>query len=310
MTERFLITGALGCVGAWACRALVRERVPVVAFDIGTSRQRLELVMSPDELVRVEFVRGDVTDVAALERALDEHEVTHVVHLAALLIPLAKENPPRGALVNVLGTVNVFETVKRRRGRVRGLAYASSIGAYDAVDGDRVPEDAVGHPKTHYGAHKQANEGTARAYWVDDGLPSVGLRPWIVYGPGRDTGLTASPTLAMEAAARGEPYRIGFGGRCQYHYAPEVARAFIEAARNATEGAPVRNLGGPALDMSDVVAAIEAAAPDVKGRISYEEAPLPFPPEFESSAPLTTPIEQGVRETIELLRRKAAQTER
>ena len=305
MGERFLVTGALGCVGAWTCRTLVQEDVPVVAFDLGTNRQRLELVMTPEELAEVEFVRGDVTDLAALERTLDEHEVTHVVHLAALLIPLAKENPPRGALVNVLGTVNVFEAAKPRRQRVRGISYASSIGAYDAADGERVAEDAVGRPTTHYGAHKQANEGTARAYWSDDGIASVGLRPYIVYGPGRDTGLTAGPTLAMEAAARGESHHIRFGGRCQYHYAPEVARAFIDAARGATEGASVRNLGGPALEMSELVAAIEATAPEVAGLITYEDAPLPFPAEFESSAPLTTPLREGVRETIELFRRSS-----
>ena len=303
MGERFLITGALGCIGAWTCRELVRETVPVVAFDLGESRHRLELIMSADELEQVTFVRGDVTDLAGLEHALDEHEITNVVHLAALLIPLARENPPRGAQVNVTGTVNIFEAVKRSG--LPGVAYASSAAVFDAADGARVAEDAAGHPITHYGVHKQANEGAARVYWHDDGVASVGLRPYVVYGPGRDTGLTASPTLAMAAAVRGESYRISFGGRMQLHYAPEAARAFIAAARSPGEGAVVRNLGGPAAEMSDVVAAIEAAVPEVAGRISYDELILPFPEEFESSSPLTTPLEQGVRETIEHFRRAA-----
>jgi UDP-glucuronate 4-epimerase len=300
MSERFLVTGALGCIGAWVCRTLVGEGVPVVAFDLGTSRHRLELIMSADELAEVTFVRGDVTDLAAVEGALDEHEITHVIHLAALLIPLAKADPPRGAHVNVVGTVNVFEAVKRRG--LAGLAYASSAAVYDAVDGTRVAEDAPGHPVTHYGVHKQANEGTARVYWLDDGVPSVGLRPYIVYGPGRDQGLTATPTLAMEAAARGDEYRISFGGRSQFHYAPDAARAFIGAARAPGEGAAVRNLGGPVVDMSSVVAAIEAAAPEAAGRITHEEHALPFPEEFESSGVLATPLEVGVRETVEHFR--------
>ena len=302
MSERFLVTGALGCVGAWACRQLVREGVPVVSYDLGESRHRLELIMAPEEVAQVEFVRGDVTDLAALERVVDEHEITLILHLAALLIPLARADPVLGARVNVVGTVNVFEAVKRRHGRVRGLAYASSIGAYGAADGQRVREDALGHPLTHYGVHKQANEGTARVYWHDERVGSVGLRPWIVYGAGRDTGLTADPTLAMVAAARGDEYRIGFGGSCQYHYAPEVAGAFITAAREESEGAVVRNLGGPAVAIADVVAAIEAAAPESAGRITYEETPLPFPPEFEAGASLTTPLERGVRETIALFK--------
>ena len=304
MPERFLITGALGCIGAWAARTLVREGVPVVAFDLGTSRHRLELVMSPEELARVTFVTGDITHLDAIGRVLDEHEITNVIHLAAMLIPLAKADPPRGAHVNVVGTVNVFEAVKVRRERISGVAYASSAAAYDAADGAWVAEDAPGHPVTHYGVHKQANEGTARVYWLDDGVASVGLRPYIVYGPGRDTGLTADPTLAMEAAARGEGYHIGFGGRSQLQLTSDAAQAFIAASRACSAGALVANLGGPAVDMAEVVAAIEAAAPEVAGRITYEDRKLPFPEEFEAKAfpAPQTPFEVGVRETIEHFR--------
>ena len=315
MGERFLVTGALGCVGAWTARTLVAEGVPVVAFDLGGEPRRLRAMMNEDELARVAFVQGDVTDRASIARALDEHEITHVIHLAALLIPLAKADPPRGALVNVVGTVNVFEEVKRRRDRVRGFAYASSIGAFSDADsnGSPVPADAVGRPASHYGVHKQANEATARVYWLDDGVASVGLRPYIVYGPGRDTGLTAAPTLAMAAAAKGEAYHIGFGGRMHLQYAPDVARAFVAAARGASESARVFNLGGSVVDMRDVVAAVERAAPAAAGRISFDDEQLPFPPEFEAASleealgPMGwTPLDDGVRETIEHFRGRAS----
>ena len=89
----------------------------------------------------------------------------------------------------------------------------------------------------------------------------------------------------MEAAARGEPYRIGFGGRLQMHYAPDAARAFVDGARRSEEGgALVANLGGPAVHVSDIVEAIEAAAPEAAGTITFDEAPLPFPEEFEGVA--------------------------
>lgn len=305
MTESWLVTGGLGCIGAWASRILVRERAAVTVFDVGGDRHRLELITEPDELERVTFVRGDVTELGAVERVLDEEGVTHVLHLAAMLIPLAREDPPRSAHVNVVGTVNVFEAVLRRE-RVRGLAYASSAAAYSREDGVSVREDVVGHPTTQYGVHKQANEGTARAYWLDHGLPSIGLRPYTVYGPGRDTGVTADPTLAMAAAAAREPYRIRFGGRMQLQYAPDAARAFIDAARRCErrEGALVGNLGGPPVHVAEVVAAIEAVAPEAAGTITHDEAPLDIPEEFEAHvhpAP-ATPLEQGVRETIELFR--------
>src|SRR5947207_6437857 len=158
--ERWLITGALGCVGAWCCRQLVREGHPVVGFDLGTDRRRPELIMSPDQLAAVNFVQGDITELPALERLLAEQQTTHVIHLAAMLVPLAAADPPRGALVNVVGTVNVFEAVKRCG--LPGLAYASSAAVYDRADGLWLAEDADGHPINHYGVHKLANEGAAR----------------------------------------------------------------------------------------------------------------------------------------------------
>ena len=305
--ERFLVTGALGCIGAWILRTLLREGIPAAGFDLGTDTARLALILEPDELDRVELIQGDVTDLAAVERALDEHGSTHVVHLAAMLIPLAKADPPRGANVNVVGTVNVFEAVRRRRKRVRGLSYASSAAVYGPDAPARVAEGATPSPATHYGVHKQANEGAARVYWADDGVPSIGLRPFVVYGAGRDQGLTADPTLAMAAAVRGEPFRIGFGGRVQMHYAPDTARAFIDAARRSAEGgALVGNLGGPATGIDEVVAAIEAAAPEAAGSITFAETPLPFPEEFEGvvhPAPVT-PLREAVAETVAIFRER------
>ncbi len=307
--ERFLVTGALGCIGAWTVATLVREGVPVVALDLGDDRGRLELVLSAAELEAATCLRGDVTDLPGLERLLDEHGITHVVHLAALLIPLIKADPPRGALVNVVGTTNVFEAARRRG--VRGLAYASSAAVYGPADGPAI-EDAL-TPATLYGVFKHANEQTARVYWRDTGLRSVGLRPYVVYGPGRDTGLTAAPTLAMAAAARGEPYRIAFGGSCQMQYAPDAARTFVAAARAAADGAPAFNLGGPASHMSEVVAAIEAAAPAAVGRITFDDVQLPFPEALEPGALAevvgyapSTPLSEGVAETIALFRVAAA----
>jgi nucleoside-diphosphate-sugar epimerase len=306
MDERFLVTGALGCIGAWILRLLLREGIPAVGFDLGTNTSRLALILEPDELAGIELVQGDITDLAAVERALDDSGATHVVHLAAMLIPLAKADPPRGAHVNVVGTVNVFEAVKRRE-RVRGLAYASSAAVYGPDAPTRVAEDAAPSPATHYGVHKLANEGAARVYWADGGIPSIGLRPYVVYGAGRDQGVTAEPTLAMAAAARGEPYHIGFGGRMQMHYAPDAARAFVEAARRSEEGgALVGNLGGPPVGIAEVVAAIEAAAPEAAGSMTFAETPLPFPEEFEGvvhPAPVT-PLREAVAETIAIFRER------
>jgi nucleoside-diphosphate-sugar epimerase len=261
--------------------------------------------MAPDEVGAVRLVHGDVTDLARLNQTIADHGITHIVHLAALPMPVAQADPPRGALVNVVGTVNVLEAA--RRGEVAGVAYASSAAAYDRGDGVRVEEDADGHPLYHYGVHKQANEGAARVYFHDAGLSSVGLRPHVVYGPGRDNGMTAGPTLAMAAGLAGQSYEIPFGGRAQFQFAPDVAAKFIAGARRCADqpGAPVRNLGGPSEHVADVIAAIEEVLPEAGGTITYnEDVALPLPEDMAAVDPVATPLRDGVAQTIAVLRQR------
>ena len=317
--ERFLVTGALGCIGAWTVRELVREGVQVVAFDVGKDPRRLELVMTPDELARVTFVTGDITGLDSLERALADHAITNVVHLAALQVPFCRADPPLGARVNVVGTVNVFEAVSRRGAAGHAMApivYTGSIGMFSASDADPVTgqlrEDAEPHPGNHYGVYKFANEGTARIYWADSGVPSVGLRPMTVYGAGRDQGMTSSPTVAIAAAVLGTPFRIAFGGSTLYQYAEDVAKTLLLASRAAPAGARVFNLGGSPVAMTDWIDAIEAAVPGASDLITNEPKPLPFPSDIQhdSLAALgdipVTPYREAIAATARIYQALAA----
>jgi UDP-glucuronate 4-epimerase len=303
-----LVTGALGCVGAWAVKAVLADGDEPVGYDLGDAAHRLELILSDDERARLTLVRGDITDLDALGRALDEHEITRVVHLAALQVPFCRADPVLGARVNVVGTANVFEAVKERLERIPGVAYASSAAVYGAADPSPAPEQGGTAPGTIYGVYKLANEGTARLYHAESGVSSVGIRPYVVYGPGRDQGMTAGPTLAMAAAAHGEDFEIAYGGSAQYDYAPAVGRAFV-AASAASAGAVVGNFPGVRATMAEVVAAIEAAAPEGAARITWSETALPFPAELEARVlestigPVEQPsLEEGVRLTIEHFR--------
>jgi UDP-glucuronate 4-epimerase len=304
-----LITGALGCLGAWAAKAVLEEGDEPVGYDLGDATHRLELILTAEERERLTLVRGDITDLDAFARTLDEHAITRVVHLAALQVPLCRADPVLGARVNVLGTVNLFEAVKERLDRIPGVAYASSAAVYGPGDPSPAPESGGTAPATIYGVYKLANEGTARLYEAESGVPSIGIRPYVVYGPGRDQGMTSGPTQAMAAAARGEGFAIGYGGVAQYDYAPAVGRAFVRAA-SAPAGAVVANFPGVSASMAEVVAAIEAAAPEIAGQITWEETPLPFPAEVEARAlekaigPVQQPsLTEGVAETIALFRR-------
>ena len=313
MADNFLITGALGCIGAWTVRNLLREGADVTVFDLDSEPRRLRLVLTDDEITRVNFVTGDITDMSCLETALDTNDITHVIHLAGLQVPFCKADPALGARVNVLGTVNVFESVRRRLDRIRRVTYASSIAVFgapeDYEEGAALRDDDKLIPHTHYGVYKQANEGTAHVYWSDDGVPSIGLRPYVVYGVGRDQGVTSTPTTAMLAAAAGLPYHISYGGQTVFQYADDTARAFIQSARSDFQGAAAHNLGGLMPHMQEVKAAIDAAAPDVADKITFEDMQLPFPAEVDGSGleaaigkVFHKPLDQGVAETVDLFR--------
>ncbi len=302
MSERFLVTGVLGCLGAWVARAALEDGAEVVGYDLGDDRSRLELVLG-DDADRVTLVRGDITDLDLLERTLDDRAITRVVHLAALQVPFVRANPPLGMRVNVAGTVNVFEAVAKRLDRIPGVAYASSAAVYSRSDPSPAPETGGTAPGTLYGVTKLADEGMARVYAADHGLASIGLRPYVVYGPGRVQGLTAGPTEAMRAAARGEPYAIGFTGKAQYDYAPDVGRAFVTAAGALRDGAAVYNVPGVAASVDDVIDAVRRVLPDAA--ITAGGDGLPFPEELEAVGfdrevgPFPrTPLDVGVAATI------------
>ena len=311
--ERFLLTGALGCIGAWTVRNLLHDGAEVTVFDLASDPRRLRLVLTDGELDRVRFVTGDITELDGIEAALDENDVTHVIHLAGLQMPFCKADPPLGARVNVVGTVNVFEAVKRRKDRIARVTYASSMAVFgtpeDYAEGVALRDDDKLIPHTHYGVYKQANEGTAHVYWSGDGVPSIGLRPYVVYGVGRDQGVTSTPTTAMLAAAAGLPYHITYGGQIVFQHADDTARAFIQSARSDYLGAAAYNLGGPMPHMRDVKAAIDASAPNAAESITFEDVQLPYPPVVDGSGLEAaigtlsyTPLEEGVAETINMFR--------
>lgn len=310
--DRFLVTGAAGCIGAWAVRALLDDGVEVVASDLSEDLRRFRLA-SLDRPSEVEFLQLDVTRTDDVVAAVEERGITHIVHLAGLQLPFCAANPPLGAMVNVVGTVNVFEAVKRSS-RPVGLAYASSAavyGASGAYSAGLVGDLSALEPDSHYGVYKAANEGTARVYSLSDGVGSIGLRPFVVYGLGRDQGMTSEPTKAMLAAAAGTPYRMKFGGNVLLTHAEDCARSFIAASRAAAGSgdAVVLNVPGRRAGIAQLVAMIERIVPEVAGQITFEPRPLTVasviaPPTIGDviGTVFNRSLEDGVASTIEQFR--------
>ena len=67
--ERFLVTGALGCIGAWTVLNLAREGASVVTFDLASDPRRIRQICTDDEFRRITFANGDITELASVEQA-------------------------------------------------------------------------------------------------------------------------------------------------------------------------------------------------------------------------------------------------
>ena len=306
MAETYFITGAQGCIGSWIVKALTERGDTPFIFDRSEDRRRLEAIIQPADLDRVQFVAGDVTDVAAVRSALETSGARRIIHLAGLQVPTCKADPVAGAFVNIIGTLNVFESAKAI-GTER-IVYASSAAVFGAGDADNpVDEHAATEPSTHYGVFKRTNEGNARVYFLDTGINSVGLRPLTVYGVNRDTGLTSDPTKAMKAAVLGMPFHIRFSGATDFQYVEDTAAAFIRGADDAPEGAHVFNLHGETVEVKRIAAVINESAGRELATFSGPE--IPIAPALDDSAIKralgdlpSTPLEIGVRETMRRFR--------
>jgi UDP-glucuronate 4-epimerase len=313
-SDRYLVTGAAGCIGAWVIRLLLDDGIDVIASDLSDDLRRLDLISLGKPSGRPEFIRLDVTRTDEVKALVADGGITHVVHLAGLQVPFCSANPPLGASVNVVGTVNIFEAAMHA-GRAVGVAYASSAAVFGNsafYSGGVVADSSPPLPETFYGVYKVANEGAARIYAQNHGVGSVGLRPFVVYGPGRDQGRTSDITTAMLAAASGTSFRINFGGNVLLTHAGDCARAFIDAAR-ASRGSGdsvCLNVPGHRAGVAAVVEAIYREVPEATGTIAWSTTPSRTPALLAPSALANAvgtmpnrPLEQGIRETIAFFRR-------
>ena len=307
----FLITGGYGFIGAWIARKLLAAGHDVTIYDLRQDHRRLRLVMSEEECAKCRFVAGNVTDLAALSGAINRHAITHVIHLAGLQVPTCKADSILGGTVNVLGTLAVFEAVRASQGRVQRVVYASSAAVFGPPGGEgSQPDDARLVPSTHYGVFKVCNEGNARIYHQDHGISSIGLRPWTVYGPGRDLGMTSDPTKAIKAAFLGRKFHINFGGYTDFQYVADVADAFIESSVRPYGGAGAFNLRGEVVTIQQFHEVLCEVLPAARELITFGTQQIAIAYDL-SDAGITaaigelpkTSLAAGIRETVEVFAR-------
>jgi len=309
---RVLITGGYGFIGAWIIRNLFARGDDVCVYDLKEDPRRLRLILPEADVRRVKFLPGDVCDLPSLTDALKSNAITHVIHLAGLQVPTCRVDPLLGAKVNVLGTLSVFEAARALGSQIERIVYASSAAVFGGPD--KYPEGSQGDdapliPGTHYGVFKVCNEGNARIYHQDFGINSVGLRPWTVYGVGRDLGMTSEPTKAIKAAMLGRPYAINFGGITDFQYVDDVAKVFVNSLVRPYNGSKSYNLRGVVVTLKEFHETLVKVLPEAKDLVTTGTAQIAIAYDLDDSGlqrdlgPMPkTSLEDGIRETVAIFR--------
>lgn len=312
MGDAVLITGGGGFIGTWVLRDLLSRGLRPIVFDLQKNDQRWQRILGSDA-AKVEFVAGSLLDRELLQRTADEKGVSHVIHLAALLTPDCQHDPYIGCEVNVLGSVALFEVLRKLAGRIRGISYASSYAVYGPEEEDQALGlgDADNGPPSFYGAFKLAVDLIAEQYWRHFKIASVGIRPHVAYGPERTAGLSAGPSIACRAAAQGESFSINYTGHVGYDYVEDVACAFVRSALEMPGGATVVDLPSQLATTEEIVDVIDRVVPGASLRISIDGPSIPsnIPPNPNFISSLfpdwrATTLEEGIRKTIEYYRKK------
>lgn len=309
------VTGGYGCIGAETSKWLLRNSdASVVVCSRNVSDERTERVFHDVAHERLTTVKLDITDPKTLQEVLAEQQVTHVVHLAALQTPDCNAHRNQGLQINLGGTLNVVEAIKANGARLERFIFASSIAVYGpraAYPPGRVPMLAEPNPVNLYGIWKLAGEHLSRLFCMETGVPTLSLRPGVLYGPGRDAGLTSSPTTAMKHVALGQPYEIPFCSRQDYLFAPDVGAAVGTAVLEPFDGYGVFTLPSWTLTTREIVASMRRVAAGLgladPCQITVGDAEVPFICDLDY-APFVeafpnvpqTPLDDAVRKSLEV----------
>ncbi|WP_418960088.1 UDP-glucose 4-epimerase GalE [Streptomyces tritici] len=279
----WLITGGAGYIGAHVARAMADAGERVVVLDDLSSGVPGRLPAG------VPLVRGSAADRALVGKALAEHAVTGVVHLAAKKqVGESVARPLHYYRENVHGLAELLEAVVAAG--VPRFLFSSSAAVYGVPDVELITEETPAEPINPYGETKLAGEWLVRAAGRAHGMATACLRYFNVAGAARpelaDTGLSNIVPMFFDRIGRGEAPRI-FGadyptpdGTCvrDYIHVADLADAHLAVARRLAERSGAgdgeltlnigRGRGVSVRELADVVADVTGftGAPVVEGR--------------------------------------------
>ncbi len=316
MHEAVLVTGGAGFIGSHLVEHLLRGGAAVRILDNFSAGREANLSFAAAYGTRLEIVRGDVRDLATVERAA--RGVTVIFHQAAMRsVPRSVADPLGANENNVTGTLHVLEAA--RRAGIRRVVYASSSSVY----GDRpeLPkrEDQPPAPISPYAVSKAAGEQYAAVWHRLYGVDTVGLRYFNVFGPRQDPASEYAAVIPRFIlwALRGEPVEIhGDGTQSRdFTYIDNVVHANVLAAEAEGAGGEAFNVGcGEQISLLSMVEKLEKLlgrplarrhTPGRAGDVPHTLADLGKAKRLLGFSPLVD-FDDGFRRTVEFFRHGSA----
>lgn len=267
-----MVTGGTGFIGNRIIRKLLDRGEEVVCFDLAPPRNNLEPYAD-----RINFYRGDISQIPHLLEAINTFKVHKLIHMAALLPPDTEDRPHFGMSVNIQGTNNVFEAA--RWTNIQRVVYASSIAVYGVQEtfGNRpINENDLSDPVNVYGMTKAANDFAAGRYRERYDMDIRGVRICTVFGHGRVTGMTGMiGGLMMSLPAIGRPVNMQFDPNeaSPMIHAEDAAEIFVQVSLSNNLQHPIYISGGHLATIQDIANIVKEYVPEAQ--ITTGDRPVP-----------------------------------
>lgn len=180
--ERVLVTGGAGFIGSHFVDHALKAGAKVIAFD-NLSTGRMEFLESAVKNPAFQLVKGDIRELAEVEKACTEFRPTLIAHFAANAdVRHGLEQPRRDLDYNTTGTWNVVESA--RRSGCMNIIFSSTGSVYGEPEIFPTPETCPFPTQTSlYAASKLAGEGILSAYSVGYGINATVFRFVSILGP-------------------------------------------------------------------------------------------------------------------------------
>ena len=305
-----LVTGGAGFIGRWIVKKLIADGNDVWVLDNLSNGQKENLAEFSGKLK--DFVIGDIRDIRLL-RDLFKKGFDVCFHLAAdINLPGSIDNPRKTFDVNVLGTSNILEEVRKTRTK---MLFVSSAHVYSSAEGKAIDELHPTKPSSPYAASKIAGENMSLSFYHAYQLPVVVIRPFTAYGPFQKSKMMEGgvTSIFIQRSLNNEELLV-FGDGTQTRdlfYVEDCANFIVKAALLPEANGEVINAGsGRDISINDLALFISKDAKRLK------HVPHRYPQsevhkmvcDYSKARKLLSwqpkiPLEEGIKRTIDWMKK-------